>query len=277
MKTIGFYNGKWAELEKLSVPCLDRACYFGDGIYDAAYTKNKVIFAENEHIERFLFGCSYVGLCMPYTFEEISALLRYGVSQCDDDDLFVYFQASCGCGVRNHADRRKKASLWIMIYPKKIAPPEKSLRLLTVQDTRYDLCFVKTLNLIPNVLAAQQAEERGCDEAVFIRNGEIAECAHSNISVLKNGVLLAPPPSFCTLDGLGRRHLLTCARSFLRIEERRCSVEELFTADEIIVTSSGYPCQRAVEIDGKAVGQKDNSSFSRLSRLVYREIADFCR
>ena len=273
MKNIGFYNGRWDALERLFVPALDRAFYFGDGIYDAAYTRNKVIFAEKEHVERFFCGLKKMGIRLSQTPEEVASLLRLGVGLCDEPDLFVYFQASCGTSVRCHADREGTGNLLIMIYPKKIAPQDKTLRVLTVNDTRYDLCDIKTLNLMPNVLAAQEAEGRGCDEAVFVRDGEVTECAHSNIHILTGGVLLSPPPCYCTLDGIGRRHLLSaCASLSVPVVERRFSPEEMRLADEVVVTSAGYPCQRVVECDKAPCGQKDERLFTALQEVVYKEL-----
>ncbi len=275
MKNVGFYNGRWEPLEKLFVPALDRAFYFGDGIYDAAYTKNKIIFAEQEHVTRFFHGLERIGIRLPYTQKEVTSFLRLGVGLCDDEDLFVYFQASCGTSVRYHAERGKTGNLLIMIYPKRIAPQGKTLRLCTTTDTRYDLCDIKTLNLMPNVLAAQKAEDAGCDEAVFVRDGEVSECAHSNVHILSGGVLLSPPPCFCTLDGIGRRHLLSaCKELAVPVVERRFSPEEMKRADEIIVTSAGYPCQRAVECDKAPCGQKDDGLFQMLSDVVYRELEE---
>lgn len=278
MKNVGFYNGRWEPLEKLFVPALDRAFYFGDGIYDAAYTKNKIIFAENEHVTRFFRGLEKIGIRLPYTQEEVTALLRLGVGLCDEDDLFVYFQASCGTSVRCHADREGKGNLLIMIYPKKIAPKEKTLRVCTVSDTRYALCDVKTLNLMPNVLAAQEAEGMGCDEAIFVRDGEVTECAHSNVHILTGGILLSPPPCYRTLDGIGRRHLISaCEKLSVPVVERRFSPEEMKGADEIIVTSAGYPCQRVVECDKAPCGQKGGRLFDAISDVVYREIEEKTR
>jgi len=275
MKNIGFYNGRWDALEKLCVPALDRAFYFGDGIYDAAYTRNKIIFAEKEHVDRFFCGLKKMGIRLPYTQEEVASLLRLGVEMCDEDDLFVYFQASSGTSVRYHADREGTGNLLIMVYPKKIAPQEKTLRVCTVPDTRYGLCDIKTLNLMPNVLAAQEAEGMGCDEAVFVRDGEVTECAHSNVHILTDGILLSPPPCYCTLDGIGRRHLLSaCAELSVPVVERRFSPEEMKRADEIIVTSAGYPCQRVVECDKSPCGQKGGRLFDALSDAVYKELRE---
>ncbi len=272
MKQVGYYNGNWGDLEKMTVPMCDRACYFGDGVYDAAYAVGGTVFALDEHIDRFMRGCLSVGMLLTYGKENLRDLLMHGVGLCDEKDLFVYFQASCGIGIRKHEERNLVPSLWIMIYPKKIAPAERILRLITVPDTRYDLCNVKTLNLMPNVLAAQKAARADCDEAVFIRGGEVCECAHSNIQILHKNRLISPPPSPCTLGGLGRKHLVAVCRGMgVAVEERRFSQEELFSADEVIVTSAGFPCLQANVVDGKAVGGKAQSLLKKIQKGVYAE------
>ena len=270
MKNIGFYNGRWDALEKLCVPALDRAFYFGDGIYDAAYTRNKIIFAEKEHVDRFFCGLKKMGIRLPYTQEEVASLLRLGVEMCDEDDLFVYFQASSGTSVRYHADREGTGNLLIMVYPKKIAPQEKTLRVCTVPDTRYGLCDIKTLNLMPNVLANKKAEKAGCYEAVFHRGQTVTEGSHSSVMLINGGSVVIPPLTKYILPSITRKYVgLLCEKNAIKCEIRTFSLDELYSADEIIVGSASSMIRRASHINGIPCGGKAAELYTKLANIYY--------
>ena len=127
-----------------------------------------------------------------------------------------------------------------------------------MEDHRFNLCNIKTLNLIPSVLANQRAAERGCDEAVLHRGSRVTECAHSNISILKDGVLRTAPTDELILPGITRKHLLALAKEHgIPTLEEPFSMVELMNADEVIVTSSSALCMKVETIDGIPVGGKD--------------------
>ena len=135
---------------------------------------------------------------------------------------------------------------------------DKPYKLISMEDIRFKLCNIKTLNLIPSVLANQRAVEQGCDEAVLHRGSRITECAHSNISILKDGVLQTAPTDELILPGITRKHLLALAKEHgISVLEKPFSMVELMNADEVIVTSSSALCMKAESIDGIPVGGKD--------------------
>ena len=122
MKNLGYYNGKFDEIENMSIPMQDRVCFFGDGIYDATYSRNYKIFSLDEHIDRFYNSARLLDINLPYTKDEMKALLCDMVSKMDTGNNFVYFQATRGIdSVRNHTFASDiKANIWINIYPKEI-------------------------------------------------------------------------------------------------------------------------------------------------------------
>ena len=266
MKTLGYYNGEIGELEELRVPMLDRACYFGDGVYDAAYTRNHKVYALREHIDRFYNSMSLLGIHLEMHPDDLETLIRDLVKKVDADEQFVYFQASRGTGLRSHAvTAPMNANLWIMLKPCPIRDTYKKANLLTVEDKRFLYCNAKTLNLIPTVLYSTEAENGGYDEAVLHRSGRVTECAHSNISILKNGVLYTAPADEYILAGIGRAHLMRKCLSFgIPVKEEPFTVSEMMEADEIIVTSAGSLCIAAGTIDGKPVGGKALELLRRL-------------
>lgn len=259
MKTLGYYNGKYGELEEMSIPMNDRVCWFGDGVYDAGPSRNYKIFAIDEHIDRFFNSAGLLDIEMPVTKEELKELLQEMVNKMDTGDLFVYYQVTRGTGVRDHAYTKGPGNLWIMLKPAEISDGIEPIKLITVEDTRFLHCNIKTLNLIPSCVATEKAKKAGCQEAVFYRaGGRVTECAHSNVHIIKDGKLVTAPTDNLILPGIARAHLIRmCKKLGIPVSETPYTLKELFEAEEVLVTSSSNLCLHACEIDGKPVGGKN--------------------
>lgn len=276
MKNLGYYNGKFDELENVYIPMRDRVCFFGDGIYDATYSRNYKIFALQEHIDRFYNSAKLLEIKLPYTKDEMKQILQDMVSKMDTGENFVYFQATRGSDpVRNHVFPAAEvpANIWINIYHREILDVYKKVQLITMEDTRFLHCNIKTLNLIPSVIASQRAKEANCFETVFHRNGRVTECAHSNVHILKDGKLITAPTDNLILPGIARKHIIeACGRLGIPVLEQPYSLEQLFDADEVMVSSAGALCLSADRIDGKPVGGKAPALLASLQQML---VADF--
>ncbi len=273
MKNLGYYNGKFGEIEDMAVPMNDRVSFFGDGVYDATYSRNYKIFALDEHIDRFFNSAALLKIDLGMSKPEMKDILNEMVSKMDSGNLFVYWQATRGTGMRNHAfpSDGSKANFWITLTPKDIVDTYEKIKLTTMEDTRFFHCNIKTLNLIPSVMASQRAKELGCDETVFHRGDRVTECAHSNVSILKDGIFRTAPTDHLILPGIARAHLIkACKKLGIGVDEYPFTLEELFDADEIIVSSSGSLCLAANEIDGKKVGGKAG----KLLKAIQDEVLD---
>ena len=266
MKRLGYYNGAYGPLEEMMVPMNDRVSWFGDGVYDAGPCRNYHIFALDEHVDRFLRNAAALQIEMPVSKEELKDTLNRLVHELDTGNLFVYYQVTRGTDVRKHAFTEGPGNLWITMNPAEIADGHVPIRLVTTEDTRFFHCNIKTLNLIPSVMAAQKAELAGCQEAVFYRpGGRVTECAHSNVLMLKDGCLTAPPRDNLILPGITLGHLLMLAQqNGIPTQERVFTLEELAEADEIIISSCGSLCIPACELDGRPVGGKDPAALKTL-------------
>ena len=276
MKTLGYYNGRFDEVENMMIPMNDRVSYFGDGAYDAGPCRNYHIFALDEHVDRFFSSASKLEIIMPISKDELKALLRELVKKLDSPDQFVYYQVTRGTGMRNHVFTEGAGNLWVMLKPASISDGTKPIKLVTTEDTRFFHCDIKTLNLIPSVMASEKAKRAGADECIFYRpGGRVTECAHSNVHILKNGELWTAPTDNLILPGIARKHLIkACNAKGVPVHEEPYSLDTLLGADEILVTSSSNLCLRALEIDGKAVGGKDGETYEKLRCEVLREFLE---
>lgn len=273
MKTLGYYNGKYGELEEMSIPMNDRVCWFGDGVYDAGPSRNYKIFAIDEHIDRFFNSAGLLDIEMPVTKEELKELLQEMVNKMDTGNLFVYYQVTRGTGVRDHAYTKGPGNLWIMLKPAEISDGIEPIKLITVEDTRFLHCNIKTLNLIPSCVATEKAKKAGCQEAVFYRaGGRVTECAHSNVHIIKGGKLVTAPTDNLILPGIARAHLIRmCKKLGIPVSETPYTLKELFEAEEVLVTSSSNLCLHACEIDGKPVGGKNPELLEKIRAALLGE------
>ena len=259
MKTLGYYNGKFGPLEEMTVPMNDRACYFGDGVYEATLARNGKIFALKEHLDRFFNSAGLIKIDIPYTKDELAAILYDMLAKMDDKDIFIYWQMTRGTGIRQHQfpAAGTKPNLWIFMKPGKSADSSKRLKLTDMEDTRFLHCNIKTLNLLVNVMVAEKAESLGCGECVFHRGDIVTECAHSNVSIIKDGVFKTHPTDHYILPGITRMHIIQiCKDNGIIVDETPFTMAELMDADEVIVSSSTKFCSPACEMNGTPIGGK---------------------
>lgn len=277
MKSIGYYNGAYGELDGMYIPMNDRVCAFGDGVYDAAYCYNGKIFAFDEHLDRFYISAKSVGLNIELSKEELKKRILFLVSQVESSKLFVYWQATRGTQARDHIFSDEiQANLWIIIKPSELRDMSNGNRVMLCEDKRHHLCNIKTLNLLPNILALNEAARKSLDEVIFHRNGRITECGHSNVSILKNGELITPPSDELILPGIGRAHLMNvCKELGVPCFEKEFYINDLFEADEIILTAAGSLCIDVREIDGKAVGGKSPVLLKAIRDKLIKEFCDY--
>ena len=266
-KNVGYYNGKIGPLEEMTVPMGDRALYFGDGIYEATCVANRVPFALDDHLDRMCNSLRLLEIPFKMDRDTVKAELQKVIDAAEESPIhFLYWQISRGVAPRNHVfPQSVEPTFMAFVKPHTMKSMDKPYKLISLEDNRFKLCNIKTLNLIPSVLANQRAAEQGCDEAVLHRGSRVTECAHSNISILKDGVLQTAPTDELILPGITRKHLLALAKEHgMEVLEKPFSMVELMNADEIIVTSSSALCMKVASIDGIPVGGKDQKNLKML-------------
>ena len=277
MENLGYYNGRFDLIENMTVPMNDRACYFGDGIFEVAYCRNYKIYSLDEHMDRLYLSAKKLGLNIALDKEEFSRLLYELSGKVDSHEQLIYWQVSRGTELRSHAPQSElKANIWVTIRPKQLASTYLTMKLITVEDTRFFHCDMKTLNLIPTVLASIAAQNAGADEAVFHRGERVTECAHSNIAIIRDDGAVQTAPADCMiLAGVARGHLIEkCRELGIPCEEKPFTVEEMMNAAEVIVTSSGTLCRPAEEVDGKKVGGRAPEILKKLQDALFGDFLE---
>lgn len=266
MKNIGYYNGTFAPLEELMVPACDRGYYFGDGAYEAIRVENHVPFALDEHLRRFYdsLAALRIGFSMPP--EELRGVIEQVADRVDSAHQQLYFQVTRGTAIRVHRfaeDTAPNLLVFSRHYP--LADIDTPRSVIVLPDLRWQRSNIKSLNLIPNVMASQQAYERGCAEAILHRDGVVTECTSANLLMLKDGALITAPADEHIIPGVTRAHFLTLARQMgVPVYEEAFTLEQAYDADELLITSTSVHGAFIHEIEGKPACGRDPALVKRL-------------
>lgn len=270
-----YLNGVFMPIEQASIPVLDRGFIFGDGVYEVIPVYSHRPFRLGEHLLRLQHSLDGIRLANPHTSNEWAALIGELVARNEAADQYLYVHITRGVAKRDHAFPNPPVPPTVFMMSNPLVPPsaallESGVAAVTAQDNRWLRCDIKAISLLPNVLLRQAAVDAGCMETVLIRdNSFMTEGAASNIFVAKDGVLLAPPKDHLMLPGITYDVVLELAQANgIPCEVRRIEVDEVRSADELLLTSSTKEVLPITRLDGQPVGTgKPGAMFSRLYAL----------
>lgn len=236
-------NGDVLPLSQAKVGVEDRGYQFADGVYEVIRLYEGRTFTLAEHLERLARSAQAIEIPLPLTLEVLSAEIRKLVTRSAVAEGMVYLQLTRGCCARNHvipAEPRPTLLFYVRPLPALPAPGSApGVKLMSAPDERWKRCWIKSIALLPNVLAKSQAVARGYDEAVFVDNGIVTECSASNLFAVIGGRLVTHPVGPRVLPGITRAVLLECAaRQDIPVEERPLTEAEAMGAAELFITST---------------------------------------
>jgi D-alanine transaminase len=258
--SICFLNGGFMPRAEARISPMDRGFLFGDGVYEVIPVYAGKPFQLAPHIERLGRSLAGIGLANPYSISEWSDLVRRLVAAHAWPDQMVYLQVTRGVdAVRNHAfPKDVPPTVFMTADPLPPVPPgqmENGVSAVSAADNRWLRCDLKTTALLANCLLRQFAVEQGCAETVLFRDGFLTEGSASNIFVVRNGVLLAPPKSHLMLPGITYDVVLDLARKHGQaVEVRDIREDEVRHADELWLTSSTKEVLPITRLDDRPVG-----------------------
>jgi D-alanine transaminase len=254
-----YLNGALTPLSEARIPVLDRGFIFGDGIYEVVPMYARKLFRAKQHLARLFRSLASIGIPNPHTEEQWMALVRKVAEAYPADDQVIYLQVTRGVAKRAHAfPAEVTPTVFIMTNPLVLPPAEAreaGVACVSMEDKRWLRCEIKSVSLLGNVLAAQEAAENGVTEAIQFRDGFLTEASSSNVWIVKNGKLMGPPKDNLILEGI-RYGLMEelCAAGDIPLESRRIPRDDVFAADEVMITSATKEVLPVVTIDGKTIG-----------------------
>ncbi|MBS1146611.1 MAG: D-alanine transminase [Proteobacteria bacterium] len=271
-----YLNGHFMPLADAKVPALDRGFVFGDGVYELVPVYSRKPFRLEEHLRRLQHSLDGIRLANPHGVARWRELIEQLIALQEFDDQSVYLQITRGVAPRDHAFPPGVPPTVFMFAQPLVsatgAQKAAGVCAITAPDIRWGRCDIKAISLLANVLARQQAVDAGCAETVMLRDGFLSEGAASNIFVVKNGVLLAPPPSNLILTGITYDVVLELAAAHgIPAELRAISEAELRSADELWMTSSTKEIMPIVKLDGVPVGAGVPGPLARQMDALYQD------
>ena len=264
-----FYNGVYSDFDSLKIPLYDRAIFFGDGVYDVVIGHGGNFFILDKHLDRFYTNIERIGLDAYCQKDELIKIAEGLIDLSKEESYMLYMQASGFSRTRIHARADRRSNLLLAIFPFSESKNFTSMKARTVADRRGDMCDLKSINLLPSVLASTVGEDSGFEESIYVRDGEVLECAHSSIAIAKNGVLYTPPLSTKILPGITRAAALEiCEELDIPYKEIYFSKEELYKADEVLILSTTKFCRWVSILDDVRFAK----SQAKIGKIIFENL-----
>jgi D-alanine transaminase len=274
-----FLNGSFLPEKDATVPIMDRGFLFADGVYEGTGVLGGRLVDNDGHLGRLERSLREVRIANPYSREEWTRLQEELVRRNGLEEGFLYLQVTRGVAERDFLFPKEAAPTVAMFTQAKaiVHSPlaETGIAVASVPDLRWKRRDIKSLSLLAQVLAKQQAAEAGAQEAWLVEDGVVTEGGSSSAFIItKTGSIVARPLSNAILPGITRKAMLRLAEEAgLKIEERSFTLEEAFDAAEAFNTSASTFILPVVRIDGRPVGDGRPGALTRRLRKLYLVMA----
>src|SRR4051812_31999145 len=253
-------NGEIIPMADARIGVEDRGFQFADGVYEVIRVYNGRPFTLAEHLARLEQSCKGIDMPPPVTRETVADAIAKVVQRSGVREGMVYLQITRGVCPRNHLFPTQ-CSATVLCYARELPPVAnpgegEGVKLLGVPDERWKRCWIKSIALLPNVLAKNQAIAAGADEAVFVENGVVTECSASNFFAVIGSKLVTHPVGSKVLPGITRAVLLECAAELgIEVDERPLREEEAVRANELFITSTTREVSWVARWNDRYIGQ----------------------
>jgi D-alanine transaminase len=280
MSRIAYVNGRYLPHASAMVHIEDRGYQFADGVYEVCIVRGGVLIDETRHMRRLIRSLGELEIHQPVRPSALGVILREVIRRNRIVDGVLYLQVTRGVAPRNHPFPAPavRPSLVVTARPADATAGDKSaeegIAVVTTPDIRWQRVDIKTVGLLPNVLAKQKAKLAGAAEAWFVDGeGYVTEGSSTNAWIITDtGTLVTHAIDNSILRGVTRDVVLDLlATEGLNVEERRFSLTEALAAREAFVTSAGNLIMPVVRIDGHDIGTgKPGKTALGLRRLFFK-------
>ncbi len=271
---IAMINDKIVAADKLEPAYLDRGTFFGDGVYEVVRSYNGKIFVLEEHLQRFANSLSAIGITGA-DIDEIRKRVQKAFEAADISNAKIYFHITRGSGPRNHtfnASLKPNFFLTVTELPNDTEEKSKGIAVSTHPDWRWKRCDIKSLNLLANVLARQDALQKGCGEAIFVdENGLITEGAGSAFFAILGQALQTAPLKANILPSITRKFTIKAAKNIgLEIVEKSLTSQQAKEVDELFIAVTTKDIVPVVKFDSQIIGDGKPGRYTKLLMQEFR-------
>lgn len=260
MTHIAYVNSQYVDHQRAMTHIEDRGYQFADGVYDYIAFYNQTPLDEAAHLARLERSLRELSIDPGSIVDILPIIIRELIARNKRQDGAIYVQVSRGIAKRDHPfPAHAKPSLVVVVRGSKMPNMEvakQGVSVITLPDIRWGRCDIKSISLLANILAKQQAVESGAKEAwLYKEDGTVTEGAASNAFIVKSGVIHTHPKTEAILPGITRDEIIKLANKLnINIEEKAFTIQNVKSADEAFLASTSFNVQPIVVIDGQPVG-----------------------
>lgn len=277
MGRVAYVNGRYVPHDHANVHIEDRGYQFADGVYEVVPVSHAVLIDEEPHLDRLGYSLAELRIDWPVSRAALKLILREVMNRNQLVRGLIYFQVSRGVAPRDHKFPTKATKSSLIVTTKRTAPhsPEflaAGVSVSTQPDIRWERCDIKSLSLLPNILAKQAAHETGAFEAWLVdADGRVTEGSSTNAWIVTHaGEIVTHPKSHDILGGITRQSILQLAQAKgLTLAERGFTLDEARGAAEAFLTSSSAFVLPVVRIDGQPVADGKPGPITKQLRMTY--------
>jgi D-alanine transaminase len=283
LSRIAYVNGRYLPFADAMVAVEDRGYQFSDGVYEVCEVRGGRMIDGRRHLARLKRSLDELRIAMPMSEAALTIVMRECIRRNRVGDGIVYLQITRGVARRDHAfpPPATRPSVVVTARSISVAGNERiaadGIAVITVPDNRWERVDIKSVSLLPNVLAKQAAREQGAKEAWFVdRSGRVTEGSSSNAWIVtKAGKVVTRPADHGILRGITRTVLLDVIRAQgLELEERPFTVEEAYVAREAFLTSASQIVMPVVRLDDRPIGNGAPGSIATALRAEFHRHAE---
>jgi D-alanine transaminase len=283
MSRIAYVNGRYLPMRDAMVHVEDRGYQFADGVYEVCEVRAGRLIDERRHIERLKRSLNEIRIRMPMSAAALGVILREVIARNRIGYGIVYVQVSRGVARRDHAFPSPQVEPSLVVtaralnFARNAALAERGIAVISVPDNRWGRVDIKTVGLLPNVLARQAAIEQGARDAWFVdKDGAVTEAASANAWIVTQaGKLITRHADHAILRGITRTVLFDAIRAQnLAVEERVFTLEEAYAAGEAFITSASQIVLPVVRIDGRPIGNGKPGPVATALRREFHRFAE---
>jgi D-alanine transaminase len=275
---IVYINNNYVSFEDAFISPFDRGFLFADGVYESIRTYNKKLFRYNDHLKRLKRSLAEIRIDLD-DFDSLKPIIYKLIDKNRiEGEAKVYLQVTRGGAFpRTHNFQPPKSNPTIFISIEELQSPKKELRegikVILQEDLRWLRCDIKSISLLPVVLANQKAKETGAEEAILYRNGLITEGSHTNFFAVKDNTLFTAPLSYLILEGITRRVLLElCNQLRIEVKEEHIRKDEIKKYNEFFITSTTKEITPVVQIDNWEINKQIPGTITRKLQSAFNEL-----
>ena len=259
MPEVAYVNGAFLPIEQAVVSIEDRGFQFADGVYEVVATYDGRPYAMEEHLRRL--DRSLREIRIDFDVSGIPDLVEAGIRRSGFDETLIYIQVTRGAAPRNHEFPDRPPAPTVVMTVKRLERPESDLyesgvKAITTPDLRWKRCDIKSIALLPNILAKQQAHEAGAYESLLVDDlGQVTEGSSTSSFMVSGGAVSTSPAGPHILPSITRGILLEIIRDLgIPLRERFCRVEEYLAADEVFLAGTSTEAMPVVQVDDTRIG-----------------------